>query len=318
MSFRTSFSARKFKKEFGSDKVAFDSNSQKCLVKNPSLFKQMYQLSDQKKEELEDYQRNIKQTQRNAFKYKLYSKEYLEYYKLHEIIKFTALKLAFPDVDFTIEPRLKSEHSHMEKCKNKGSDHDLLADKITVYSVNGETDEEVLKKECYKIKDFLFVYHTGPSFSEHLADTCCLSERNLPNYKETISEIPDRFKDYIAHSKEGGYQSLHSTYLISFTNHLGDLKKMEAETQIKTFRMREREKYGQCNHSKLYKDRSVLLNNIHSRNDAEYYLPLYLEFFNNKSGLLDIKEKTFERRFKYYFGLKANDFFRKDRDIPSL
>lgn len=222
--------------------------------------------------------------------YRLYGEwisKYKEYYKYHLIQEYVDLQTAFPDIDFSVEARIKSEYSYREKVDRKISEgntgrvYDIFANKLTIHSVNGETDEHLLIDACYRIEDFL----------------------NRES-RDSIT-IPNKSKDYIKSPKSNGYQSIH---LNRITQGGAEMEQsFFSETQIKTFRMREHEKTGKSSHSQSYKSRTPLLNFIHNRKQAEYYLPHYLLFINNTKGnYLTVMEKSLEDRFEYFFGISLN------------
>lgn len=219
--------------------------------------------------------------------YRLYSdwvEKYKEYYKYHLIQEYLDLKTEFPDIDFSIEARIKSEYSYRDKVDRKISEgntgrvYDIFACKITINSVNGQTDENLLIDACYKFEDF------------------------LNNKSRDSITIPNKSKDYIKSPKPNGYKSIHLNRITQGGEHMD--QSFFSETQIKTFRMRQHEKTGEASHSQSYKSRTPLLNYIHSREQAEFYLPRYLLFVHNTKGnFLAVMEKGLDERFEYFFGL---------------
>lgn len=223
--------------------------------------------------------------------YRLYGewvKKYTDYYKYHLLREYLDIKAKFPDIDFSIEARIKSEHSYREKVDRKISEgntgrvYDIFANKIIVNSVNGQTDEATLIDACYRIEEFI---------DSRISDSIT---------------IPSKSKDYIKSPKSNGYQSIHLNRIIQ----AGKIEEsFFAETQIKTFRMREHEKTGKSSHSQNYKSREPLLSCIHTRQQADYYLPHYLLFVHNTSGnYLTVLEKSLEDRFEYFFHLDFNTY----------
>lgn len=218
-----------------------------------------------------------------------YIQKYLSHYKIHMIHEYLDLRTEFPDIDFSVEIRVKSEYSFKEKVDRKlaegntGRIYDIFGSKIIVNSVNGSTDENELIDACYKIEDF------------------------LNNKSNSSITIPNKSKDYIECPKTNGYKAIHLKRIIQADNDPNN--NFFAETQIKTFRMKEHEEFGEASHSRNYKSRSILLERIHNRAQANYYLPHYLELIHNtKNHYLTITEKSFEDRFKYFFDIDFDTY----------
>lgn len=228
--------------------------------------------------------------------YPFYIANYLDFYKLHVMNEYLALKREFPNIDFSVELRVKSEYSYKEKVDRKLSEgntgriYDIFGSKIIINSVNGQTDENTLIDACYQVKEFF--------------DT---------KSKDSIS-IPNKSTDYIAHQKPNGYQAIHLKRYIQIP---GDPNgNFLSEVQIKTFRMREHEEFGASSHSNSYKSRTPLLNAIHNREQAQYYLPHYLVLIHNtKNHYLTVMEKPFEERFKYFFKIDFEDFINNQKQV---
>lgn len=221
--------------------------------------------------------------------YKPYIENYLNNYKFHMMQEYLSLKREFPDIDFNIEIRVKSEYSYREKIDRKiaegntGRIYDIFGSKIIVNSVNGSQEEDKLVDACYKIEDFL--------------NNKC---------KNSIT-IPNKSKDYIECPKDNGYKAIHLKRILQVPNEPNN--NFLAETQIKTFRMKEHEENGPASHSASYKSRTPLLNSIHNRHQAEYFLPHYLQLVHNtKNHYLTVIEKSFEERFKYFFDIDFDTY----------
>lgn len=188
-------------------------------------------------------------------------------YKSHFSEEFQALRNYFPNVDFAYEGRIKNQNSLDEKIDRKlsqgktGNIYDIFANKIILYSVNGCTDEETLINACYEIADFLNAYSTS------------------------LTRIPNKCKDYISRPKENGYQALHV-----LRNHsTGVVPNYCSETQIRTFRMEEYQKFGTASHMISYKPSETLRPDL---------CPIFLEIGRNG--------KTYE--------LSPKDSFKKYKD----
>lgn len=259
------------------------------LKKGPySMVKSSFILSSQERKELEEKQKKI-------FLYNIYLSKYLRYYKSHLEKELDILKRTFPNVDFDILSRVKSNHSYKEKLEKKGEALDIFADKIIIKSVDGHTNENLLIQYAYKIENFLL------------------------NYDDSITEIPRKRKDYIKNPKANNYSSLHITRTIHTTNNYGQPIKFNAETQIKTFRMREVEKDGEASHSKAYKaSRELFLKNISSPASAEYYMPKYMHFVFDKTSRTDkLVLDSFDERFRYFFHESYEDFLLSQKQALS-
>lgn len=225
--------------------------------------------------------------------YPFYLANYLNSYKIHVMQEYLALKREFPDIDFGVELRVKSEYSYREKVDRKLSEgytgriYDIFGSKIIVNSVDGKTDEKSLIDGCYRIKEYF--------------DT---------KSKDSIS-IPNKSTDYIANKKPNGYQALHLKRYIQIPGNPNS--NFLAETQIKTFRMREHEEFGESSHSRNYKSRTPFLKNIHNKDQAEFYLPHYLRLVHDtRNHYLTVKEKSFKERFEYFFDISFEDFMEPD------
>ncbi len=251
-------------------------------------FKSTFILSAKERKELDEKQKKL-------FLYNIYLSRYFKYYKRHLEKELAILKEAFPNVDFDILARIKSNHSYKEKIQTKGEALDIFADKIIIKSVDGKTDENLLIEYAYKIEDFLL------------------------NYNKSINDIPRKRKDYIKNPKANNYSSLHITRVIHAID--DDDKPIEfyAETQIKTFRMREVEKDGEASHSKAYKaSRELFLKNISSPASAEYYMPKYMHFVFDKTSRIDkLVLDSFDERFKYFFHESYEDFLLSQKQALS-
>lgn len=252
---------------------------------NHSIFDCPYSLSEEELEKIE----KIHQTKS---KYTIYTKHLLKYYLENLEKENNALHEAFPDVDFDIQARIKSENSYMKKAKSKENIFDIFADKIIIKSVNGKTNEDLLIAKAYEMEEFLCFYD--------------------PN----IKEIPYKRKDYIKNKKTSGYSSLHITRTVNIKDEKEKDIYFDHETQIKTFRMREVEQFGSASHKKMYKDRDSLLKQISSLEAISYYVPGYLEFVTDpKTKKEHIIMQPLKERFEYYFKTNFNKFIKeKSRD----
>lgn len=253
----------------------------------PNNIRDLYKLSKEEKSIIE--KKNI------LYKvYPFYLENYLSFYKFHVMREYLTLIDEFPDIDFDVELRVKSEYSYKEKVDRKLSEgntgriYDIFGSKVIVNSVDGKTDESTLIEACYRIKDYFDI-----------------------KSKDSIS-IPNKSTDYIACPKANKYQAIHLKRYIQIPD--GDPNSnFLAETQIKTYRMRNHEEFGEASHSVNYKSRTPFLNSIHTKEQAEYYLPHYLKIVRNtKNHYLAVIEKSFEERFKYFFDLDFEEFITKD------
>lgn len=251
-------------------------------------FKSTFILSAEERKELDEKQRKL-------FLYNIYLSKYFKYYKKHLEKEFAIFKKAFPNVDFDILARIKSNHSYKEKIEKKGEVLDIFADKIIIKSVYGKTDENLLIDYAYKIEDFLL------------------------NYNKSINDIPRKRKDYIKNPKANNYSSLHITRVIHTIDEDENPIEFNVETQIKTFRMREVEKDGDASHSKSYKaSREIFLKNISSPASAEYYMPKYMHFVFDKTSRTDkLVLDSFDERFKYFFHESYEDFLLSQKQALS-
>lgn len=163
---------------------------------------------------------------------KYYTSEYIENYKKHFVSEYIILRHHFPNVDFEYKGRIKSILSMKEKVQKKlnegktGRIYDLYGNKIIIYSVDGCDDEKSLESAAYEISNFISCYHSD------------------------LDILEDKKKDYISSPKSTGYQAIH---IIRCHNNIQPLSSFFSETQIRTFRMEENQKYGTYSHAMSYK-----------------------------------------------------------------
>lgn len=266
-----------------------------------------YHQTDKKfKEKIKLQNERFKRIQALKDVYSIYINEYLDFYK--EFLRDEYVKIVseqFPEVNFDIDIRVKSQNSYNNKIIKKldegysGNIYDIFASKITIYSVENQinnqinmiNDEKTLIEYAYKIADFL-------SSSD-------------------INQKVISLKDYIGSPKKTGYQSIHLIRKISIPN---SDKSFNAETQIKTFRMREEEKFGSYSHSSVYKsNRNSTLENLFKQmygtsekdidEETKKYVPRYL-FINNRDNLkkCSVEEKPFFQCFKHFFNISYKQY----------
>lgn len=226
-------------------------------------------------------------------RYNAYIHQFLPLYKQHLLREYIEVKKEFPNIDFDVSIRIKSKRSYEQKVIRKlqegktGNVYDTFANKFILFSKNGQSDESTLEKACYEVRDFLV------------------------SYNKNLEELPDKRKDYIATPKESGYQSEHIT-----RNHDYGSFHFFSETQIKTFRMRERELFGAASHAILYKDRGSILNNP---SEIKNSTPKYLSIVTNKSeNSCKIYELSFEQCFEHFFGMAYTDYKKKYKEEQDM
>lgn len=205
-----------------------------------------------------------------------YSTGIKENYKTHFSEEYTILRNYFNNIDFLYEGRIKNQNSLEEKVHRKiyqrksGNIYDIFAKKIIVYSVNGSNDEKLLIKACYEINDF------------------------LNTYNHFLIEIPDKCKDYISTPKDNGYQAIHV-----LRKHLSNNNPVYcSETQIRTFRMEEYQKFGSASHMLSYKPSETLKKEL---------CPIFLEIGKNGKTYELSKDDSFKKYKSDYDALK--DYF---------
>lgn len=205
-----------------------------------------------------------------------YSTDVKENYKAHFSEEYAILKNYFSNIDFLYEGRIKNPNSLEEKIHRKlyqrksGNIYDIFAKKIIVYSVNGSNDEEILIKACYEISDF------------------------LNTYQQFLIGIPDKCKDYISTPKDNGYQAIHI-----LRKHLSSNNPVYcSETQIRTFRMEEYQKFGTASHMLSYKPNETLKKEL---------CPTFLEIGKNGKTYELSKKDSFKKYKNDYDALK--DYF---------
>lgn len=205
-----------------------------------------------------------------------YSTGVKESYKSHFSEEYAILKNHFNNMDFLYEGRIKNPNSLEEKIHRKlyqqksGNIYDIFAKKIIIYSVNGFNDEETLTKSCYEIRNFLNTYH------------------------QSLIEIPDKCKDYISIPKDNGYQAIHI-----LRKHLSSNNPIYcSETQIRTFRMEEYQKFGTASHMLSYKPSETLKKEL---------CPIFLEIGKNGKTYELSEKDSFEKYKSDYDALK--DYF---------
>lgn len=234
----------------------------------------------------------VKNNQEKYNKYYIYKNVYKELYKKYTILEYKFLKEKFPDVDFDIHIRLKSYLSAKNKIDKSimlgknGNIYDRLAKKYIIKSNNNIKDEQVLEKTCYDFKNVLI--DEFPIFLNQ-------------NYQTSVQKNIDcKYKDYIKNAKNNGYKSIHLTQM-----HIDKNNKFYSETQIKTYKMHEVEKYGNASHAKNYKDRDSIL----KEKNLELAIPQYMEIkFDTERNEYFIKELGFENNFEYFFGYPYSKF----------
>lgn len=211
--------------------------------------------------------------------YNMYLYDYRNQLKAQAVATHSAIMEEFPELDFTTICRIKSFESTMDKIKRKGFDkvYDIHGLKHIIYGVNDSSDEATLTKYCYILKDFIENYYT----------------------KKGCNIITERTKDYIQNPKENGYRALH------LSGQKGDRK---FETQIKTANMEQIAKYGNANHSEIYKPRAI----------GKYpilKLPRYFTVVTQNSAPF-VKELTLDECFQYFYNIPYEKYKEKiDEDI---
>lgn len=224
-----------------------------------------------------------------AINEKYFSKEYRDLYKNHFLNEFLELKSAFPEIDFDYLGRFKNKESMIEKINRKindeqktGNVYDNFANKIIVYSVNGDTDEVLLRNSCNRILDFLVTYRSNLS-------------------GEYFEELIDKRKNYIEIPKPNGYQAIHL-----IRKHVNEnAPDFLSETQIRTFRMEEQQKFGNSSHANNYKKgKTITLSRC----------PIFLKISRSKkTGLYKAHELTLEESYNEYKSYINSSSNKKER-----
>lgn len=236
-----------------------------------------------------EYSRDLRERIKQilAINEKYYTRRYRDLYKKHFLDEFLELKMAFPEIDFDYSGRFKSKESMTEKVYRKireehksGNIYDNFANKIIIYSVNGNTDEDILRNACIEISNFLVTYHSEIS-------------------SEYFEELRDKRKDYITNPKENGYQAIH---LIRRHKNNSEPEFL-SETQIRTFRMEEHQKFGSSSHANSYKKgKAITLSRC----------PIFLRISKSKEGVYKVYELSPEKSLEEYLNYTehCSDFTR--------
>ncbi len=206
-----------------------------------------------------------------------------EAYKMHEyyanckaiyflVLKneINALKRKFPNVDFYVEARFKSQKSTLNKMlkqakKKDASVFDIFGVRYVIRSVDGSVDPAVLDSTCHDFMDFL------------MSDIPC------------TREIPGRRKDYIKTPKPTGYRGIHATRIHSI------MKPFYSEVQVKAEYMKQIE----LEHS-AYKPVAV--------SKYEDDIPDFFEFQYYPNGFCkNVYSIPVEEAFEKYFNVPYAD-----------
>ena len=247
-------------------------------------------------------------------RYHLYTNDYVDEIKKYAIQERAYLQKKFPELVFNIKIRIKSPDSYSKKLNQNildGKDpyiNDIIAERMIIsdsknnkkrdflkkkYANNKEMlkqlyekDEKELKKMCYEIAKALYEFRINTNFR--------MKKDVEPNKANSEKEYIT--KDYIAHKKENGYESLHI-----LMEHK-DNKDFTYETQIRTLQMEYMSKTsGEIAHSK-YKPR--VLNDL-----SPNRVPIYSEVtpFVDDFGTPEIIEIPFDNRFYHFYNSEHTD-----------
>ena len=235
-------------------------------------------------------------------RYDTYKNEYKDKIKQYAIDEATKLREKFPDLVFSIKIRIKSLESYREKLNEHilaGKTpyiNDIMAERIIISGYNGSQDEKILTKMCYEVAKALYDFRINTDFRMKPDD----ENNSAKTDKEYIT------KDYIAHPKENGYQSIHilmqDRYIKDFTY----------ETQIRTFEMESVSKNNEKVSHKKYKPRIL--------NDRRNKIPTYALVVppnKNTSGNAYFEEVPYNHSFYHFYNeiLTTEDHFKKRDNI---
>ena len=219
-------------------------------------------------------------------RYHTYINEYIDEVKEYASQESVYLHEKFPSLVFSIKVRIKSYDSYINKINENilaGKTpyiNDIMAERVIVTGYKGSEDEELLTQMCYEVAKALYDFRIDTNFRMKSST----SQNTAKTDKAYIT------KDYIAHPKENGYQSLH---LLMQNKYNSDLS---YETQIRTFKMESISKNDEKVSHKGYKPR--ILNE-----KSEKSIPLYsvITPFNDSSGKPIILDATFKERFYHFY-----------------
>lgn len=247
-------------------------------------------------------------------RYHIYTNDYVDEIKKYAMKERAYLQERFPELVFNIKIRIKSPDSYTKKLNEnilEGKDpyiNDIIAERLIIsdsennkkrnllkkkYANNKEMlkqlyeeDEKELKKMCYQIAKALYDFRINTNFR--------MKKDIEPNKANSDKEFIT--KDYIAHQKENGYESLHI-----LMEHK-DNKDFTYETQIRTLQMEYMSKTsGEIAHSK-YKPR--VLNDL-----SPNRVPIYSEVtpFVDDFGKPEIIDIPFDNRFYHFYNSEHTD-----------
>ena len=235
-------------------------------------------------------------------RYNTYTNEYIDEVKNYAIQERAYIQKQFPDLVFNIKIRIKSYESYLNKIKKNitmGKSpyiNDIMAERIILSSIGDCQDEKKLTKMCYEVAKALYDFRINTNFRMISDD----AHNIAPTPKEYIT------KDYIAHPKENGYQSLHI-----LMENIKD-SDFNYETQIRTFSMEDKSKNDDRISHKEYKPR--LLNDL-----SVTRIPLYsvITSFNDSSGRPIIIDAPFNTRFYHFYNntIGSTNDYKKEKTI---
>jgi len=228
-------------------------------------------------------------------RYYLYVNDYVDEINKYAMLERKYIQEKFPSLIFNIKIRIKSFDSYMSKLAENMSKekdlyiNDIIAERIILSGYNNSQDEQLLTQMCDEVAKALYDFRIDTNFRM----------KKEVSHNEANSEKQYVTKDYIAHPKKNGYQSLH--ILMENKNN----KDFTYETQIRTFEMEKISKTsGEIAHNK-YKPR--LLNDL-----SPNRVPIYSEVLTDKSGNPIITPISLENRF-YHFYNSDKDMSIKNR-----
>lgn len=236
-------------------------------------------------------------------RYNLYINDYVHELKKYASMERKYLTQRYPELIFSIKIRIKSFDSYFDKLIENLSIgkspyiNDIIAERIILFSYNGNEDEQLLTSMCDEIAKALYDFRIETNF--RMKED--VEENGAPTEKEYVT------KDYIEHPKENGYKSIH---ILMQHKHNKDFT---YETQIRTFDMENISKTsGEIAHKK-YKPR--VLNDLSTNR-----VPIYSEIsrFTDENGNPIIIDIPMENRFYHFYNSEKSDHTKKedDHDLP--
>ena len=223
-------------------------------------------------------------------RYSHYINHYINEIKKYAMQESIYLHEKFPNTIFNIKIRIKSFDSYVNKLSQNISENknpyinDIMAERLVIAEHNGSQDEKTLKKMCYRFAKALYDFRINTDFRMKKVIECNEAETD----EDSIS------KDYIAHPKSSGYESLH--ILVENLNN----PDFTYETQIRTLQMEEMSKNSnEIAHCK-YKPR--VLNDL-----SPNKVPMYSEItcFRDKFGNPIIIDVPFDERFYHFYNAET-------------